>query len=195
MVKILEPLLLATAFSLFMGALSSCGADGSTSATPGSQQAASGTPSLDFSSVAFAAGEAIPAQYTCDGDDISPPLRWGDPPTGTQNYALIVDDPDAPGGTWVHWVLYHVPAAARSLPEAVPPQAQLEDGSRHGRNSWKRADYGGPCPPRGTHRYFFKLYALDSPLDLEPGASKEQLLQAMDGHVLAQAELIGTYSR
>jgi Raf kinase inhibitor-like YbhB/YbcL family protein len=94
----------------------------------------------------------------------------------------------------VHWVLYQVPAATRSLPEAVPAQTELPDGSRHGHNSWKRSDYGGPCPPSGTHRYFFKLYALDKSLDLEPGANKEQLLQAMEGHVLAHAELMGTYS-
>ena len=150
---------------------------------------------FELTSTAFAPGEPIPPKYTCDGQDISPPLQWSDPPQGTQNLALICDDPDAPVGTWVHWVLYNLPAQARSLPEAVPSQAELSDGSRHGKNGWGRLDYGGPCPPSGTHRYFFKLYALDTVLDLEAGADKKQVLQAMEGHILAQAELMGVYSR
>ena len=146
-------------------------------------------------STAFAAGEKIPRKYTCDGDDISPPLQWSDAPQNTQSFALISDDPDAPVGTWVHWVLYNVPGTSTSLPEAVPKQDELPDGSRHGRSSWGRSAYGGPCPPGGTHRYFFKLYALDTVLDLAAGAGKEQLLQAMEGHILAQTELMGLYSR
>ena len=150
---------------------------------------------FELTSTAFVQGKPIPRKYTCDGQDISPPLSWGDPPAGTRSLALIADDPDAPAGTWVHWVLYNLPAASRGLPEAVPADAELADGSQHGRNSWRRLGYGGPCPPRGTHRYFFKLYALDTVLDLKAGADKGQLLKAMKGHILAQAELMGTYAR
>ena len=150
---------------------------------------------LELTSTAFAPGEPIPRKYTCDGEDISLPLRWSDPPQGTKSFALIADDPDAPVGTWVHWVLYNLPAETRTLPEAVPPDADLPDGSRHGQNSWPRLGYGGPCPPSDTHRYFFKLYALDMVLDLASGASKKQLLQAMEGHILGQAELMGLYTR
>jgi len=150
---------------------------------------------FELTSTAFGQGEPIPRRYTCDGEDISPPLQWSDPPQGTQSFALIADDPDAPMGTWVHWVLYNIPAQARGLPEAVSSDAELPDGSRHGQNSWRRLGYGGPCPPSGTHRYFFKLYALDAQLDLAAGANKKQLLRAMEGHILAQAELMGTYTR
>ncbi len=150
---------------------------------------------FEVTSSAFAQGEPIPVKYTCDGDDISPPLAWGDPQEGVESFALINDDPDAPVGTWVHWVLFNLPADARSLPERVPPDAELPDGSRHGQNSWRRLGYGGPCPPSGTHRYFFKLYALDTSLQLGPGADKKQVLEAMEGHVLAEAELMGVYSR
>ena len=151
--------------------------------------------SFELGSAAFTAGAAIPRTYTCDGQDISPPLQWNDPPTNTKSFALICDDPDAPSGTWVHWVIYNLPAGVRSLPESISHDAALPDQSRQGKNSWGRLGYGGPCPPRGTHRYFFKLYALDKALDLTVGASKEQLLKAMHGHIVAQAELMGTYSR
>jgi Raf kinase inhibitor-like YbhB/YbcL family protein len=150
---------------------------------------------FELTSAAFAHEESIPGRYTCDGDDVSPALQWSDPPAGTQSLALIVDDPDAPMGAWVHWVVYNLPAETRALPEAVSSNTDLPDGSRHGQNSWRRTDYGGPCPPSGVHRYVFKLYALDTVLGLEAGASKEQLLQAMEGHILAQTELIGTYTR
>ena len=150
---------------------------------------------FELTSSAFAAGESIPREYTCDGDDISPPLEWTDPPPGTQSLALIGDDPDAPVGTWVHWVLYDLPAETRGLPEDVPSDADLPGGGRSGENSWRRLGYGGPCPPGGTHRYFFKLYALDTVLGLDAGAGKKQVLTAMEGHVLAEAELMGTYSR
>lgn len=150
---------------------------------------------FELASTAFAHEEEIPERYTCDGEDISPPLQWGDPPAGTQSFALICDDPDAPGGTWVHWLLYNLSTDVRGLPEAVPAQQELADGSQHGRNSWGRSDYGGPCPPRGTHRYIFTLYALDTTLDLAPGADKATLLQAMEGHVLAETALIGLYAR
>lgn len=150
---------------------------------------------LSLSSGAFQYGEKIPLKYTCDGEDISPPLEWNNVPQGTQSLALIADDPDAPVGTWVHWVLYNMPNETRALPEAVPPDANLADKSRHGKNSWGRLGYGGPCPPGGTHRYFFKLYALDAIIELSAGASKEQLLEAMKEHILAEAELMGSYSR
>jgi Raf kinase inhibitor-like YbhB/YbcL family protein len=147
-----------------------------------------------LTSPAFDHETAIPEVYSCDGEDISPALVWTEPPAGTQTFALICDDPDAPGGTWVHWVVYNVSADARGLPEAVVDDAALSGGV-HGENSWRRADYGGPCPPSGTHRYFFKLYALDTTLTLEPGASKAQVLNAMEGHILAEVELMGTYAR
>lgn len=150
---------------------------------------------LELNSPVFNKGELIPRKYTCDGDDISPPLQWSDFPGGTKSFALICDDPDAPVGTWDHWVLYNIPAKMSALPEGVSSDADLSDGSRNGRNSWGQLGYGGPCPPGGTHRYFFKLYALDSVLGLASGASKYQLLRAMEGHILAQAELMGRYSR
>ena len=182
----------------FIFAVSGCGSGESPTLTPAPtapQQQREKAVSFELTSAAFAPGGAIPARHTCDGDNISPPLEWSDPPEGTQSLVLIADDPDAPGRTWVHWVLYNLPAQARSLPEAVPPEADLIDGGRHGENSWNRLGYGGPCPPSGTHRYFFKLYALDTTLDLEAGADKTLLLEAMEGHVLGQAELMGTYSR
>ena len=150
---------------------------------------------FELTSTAFANGDPIPMKYSCDDQDISPPLQWKDPPEGTRSFALICDDPDAPVGTWVHWVLYNLPASTLSLPEAVPSDADLPDGGRHGQNSWGRPGYGGPCPPGGTHRYFFKLYALDAELDLAAGASKEELLPAMEAHVLASTETMGVYSR
>lgn len=151
--------------------------------------------SFTLESSAFTAGALIPVKYTCDGDDISPPLSWSEPPAGTRSFALIMDDPDAPVGVWDHWLLYNIPAGVRGLPAGIPAVPELADGSRHGKNSWGRTDYGGPCPPSGEHRYFFKLYALDAPLDLASGANKQTLLQAMDGHVLAEAELMGVYER
>lgn len=150
---------------------------------------------LELVSSAFGPGEPIPVKYSCDGSDISPPLQWNTPPEGTRSFALIADDPDAPVGTWVHWVFYDLPAATQDLPEALPPDAALSGGGLHGENDWKRLGYGGPCPPSGTHRYFFKLYALDSVLNLKPGANAAQLRQAMEGHILAESELMGTYSR
>ena len=144
-----------------------------------------------LSSSAFIQSQAIPVKYTCDDQDVSPPLQWSEPPQGTQSFALICDDPDAPVGTWVHWVLFNIPAETRELPEqALPP-----GGSVDGKNSWGRTGYGGPCPPGGTHRYFFKLYALDTTLDLPAGVDKAKLLKAMEGHILGQADLMGTYSR
>lgn len=150
---------------------------------------------LTLTSSVFTGGQAIPSPYTCEGRDISPPLAWSEPPEGTKSFALISDDPDAPGKTWVHWVLYNLPAQARSLPEAFPTDAQRPDGARQGLTDFGATGYGGPCPPSGTHRYFFKLYALDTPLALPPRATKAQVEAAMQDHVLAHAQLMGTYRR
>lgn len=147
-------------------------------------------------SPAFAEGASIPRQYTCDGADQSPPLRWSGLPAGTRSLALIVEDPDAPRGTFIHWVLYNLPAELPELPAAVPRQAILENGARQGRNDFRRVGYGGPCPPHGSvHRYFFHLYALDAPLDLTPGATAAELRAAVAGHVLGEAVLMGRYGR
>jgi Raf kinase inhibitor-like YbhB/YbcL family protein len=150
---------------------------------------------LEITSSAFSEGEMIPTGYTCDGPDISPELAWTGVPETTQSLALICDDPDAPMGTWVHWVLFNIPPGARGLPGEISPDAALENGARHGTNDFGRLGYGGPCPPGGTHRYFFKLYALDTELDLASGITKAQLIEAMEGHILAEAQLMGTYNR
>lgn len=145
---------------------------------------------------AFQPGSDIPAQFTCDGSDISPALSWTAPPEGTQSFALIMDDPDAPRGTFVHWLLYDLPASERELPEDLPPQRTLPSGARQGRNDFGKVGYGGPCPPPGPpHRYYFRLYALDTRLDVKAGATRTQLDRAMRGHVLAQAELMARYRR
>ena len=155
--------------------------------------------SFTLRSSSFAANGSIPKHYTCEGDDVSPPLAWSDAPAGTKSFALIVDDPDAPDPqaprmTWVHWVLYDIPAATTALPEGVAPTA-LPGGTRQGQNDWKRTGYGGPCPPIGRHRYFHKLYALDTVLPDLGAATKTELERVMQGHVLATAELIGTYQK
>ncbi len=151
---------------------------------------------LTLESSAFDNGTPIPAKHTWDTEGLSPPLKWGSPPEGTQSWALICDDPDAPMGTWVHWVLFNLPAEARELPEGLPTDGELETGGRQGKNDFARLGYGGPCPPHGKrHRYVFRLYALDTSLTLDPGASKSDVLKAMEGHVLGQGELMGTYSR
>jgi Raf kinase inhibitor-like YbhB/YbcL family protein len=141
---------------------------------------------------------AIPAKYTCEGDDVSPPLAWSDPPAGTKSFALIVDDPDAPDPAapkvvWVHWVVYDLPADTRELAEGA--SESLPAGARAGKNDWKRTGYGGPCPPVGRHRYFHKLYALDVVLGDRGAIGKKELEKAMAGHVLAHAELVGTYQK
>lgn len=151
--------------------------------------------SLKITSAAFGEGGLIPRKHTCDGQNVSPPLAWAGVPAAAKTLALIADDPDAPGGTWVHWVVYNLPASTVELPEATPPDAEVEGGGRQGRNDFRRIGYGGPCPPSGTHRYFFKLYALDAVLDLGPGATKAELLKAMQGRILAEAQIIGNYKR
>lgn len=135
----------------------------------------------------------IPSKYTCDEQDISPPLEWENVPSGTKSFALICDDPDAPGGIWVHWVVYNIPSNVFQLEEDIKPDQG--DTLLQGSNSWSRTGYGGPCPPKGTHRYFFKLYALNDVLPLKPGMTKKELLQSMKGHILAEAQLMGKYRR
>jgi Raf kinase inhibitor-like YbhB/YbcL family protein len=151
---------------------------------------------LTVLSSAFQEGGEIPARYTCEGQDVSPALTWDEPPAGTQSFALIMDDPDAPGGVFTHWVLFNLPADSRDLSEAVPTQPQLPDGSLQGKNDFGRIGYGGPCPPSGRpHRYQFTIYVLDQTLDLEAGTSKKQIIDAMQGHILVQGRLTGTYQR
>jgi Raf kinase inhibitor-like YbhB/YbcL family protein len=151
---------------------------------------------IQLSSAAFAGGQTIPAKYTCDGSDISPPLQWTNAPANAKSFALIADDPDAPVGTWVHWVIFDLPAGTAALSENVAKSATTAGNAKQGLNDFKRLGYGGPCPPPGRpHRYFFKLYALDTLLDLKPGATKDELLKAIKGHVLAQGQLMGTYGR
>src|SRR5438067_6920936 len=147
-------------------------------------------------SKAFPDGQPIPVQYTSDGQDLSPPMQWSDPPEKTRCFALICEDPDAPRGTWTHWLLLNIPAESRALSEGLPKSPTLPDGSMQGSNDFGKSGYGGPAPPPGKpHRYFFKLYALDRLLDVQPGATKAQLLAAMKGHVLGEAQLLGTYAR
>jgi len=147
-------------------------------------------------SPAFQEGGKIPTKYTCQGQDVSLPLTWSDPPSGTGSFSLIVDDLDAPGGVFTHWILFNIPSDSRELPQAVPAQAQLPSGALQGMNDFGRLGYGGPCPPPGRpHRYRFTLYALDQPLDLKAGPSWKQVLASMKGHILAQGQLTGTYQR
>jgi len=151
---------------------------------------------IQLTSPAFVEGEFIPAKHTCDGEDVSPPLKWTGLPEGAKNLALICDDPDAPMGTWVHWVMFGLPPTVTELAEKVPTTETLANGARQGINDFKRIGYGGPCPPSGRpHRYFFKLYALNAEIPLKPGATKKELLRAMDGHILAEGQLMSKYQR
>lgn len=151
--------------------------------------------SIKITSSAFKRESMIPARFTCDGEDISPPLQWENLPQGTQTLAIIADDPDAPMGTFVHWVLYNLPADVNELAEAVPAREMLENGAIQGKTDFGRVGYGGPCPPSGTHRYFFKIYALDKKVDIVGNADKSRLIIAMQGHILGQGELMGKYKR
>ncbi|NNF98596.1 MAG: YbhB/YbcL family Raf kinase inhibitor-like protein [Desulfobacteraceae bacterium] len=146
-------------------------------------------------SPAFVNEGMIPAKYTCDGPDLSPPLAWEGVPSKAKSLALICDDPDAPMRIWVHWIYYNIPATSAGLPEGIPADQIPEIGGAQGMNDFRRMGYGGPCPPSGIHRYFFKLYALDTVLDLSAGGSKPQLLDRMKGHILEHAQLMGTYQR
>jgi len=150
---------------------------------------------MEIKSSVFDEGGMIPKRYTCDDADISPPLSWTGAPEGTKSFALISDDPDAPVGTWVHWVIFNMPANVSELPEMVPPSKSLPDGTKQGTNDFRKIGYGGPCPPGGTHRYYFKLYALDTELNLDAGATKADVTRAMQGHILAECHLMGRYSR
>ena len=150
---------------------------------------------IKITSSAFAEGRMIPKHYTCDAEDVSPDLAWTGVPEGTKSLALICDDPDAPMGTWVHWVLFNLPPGINELCAEIPPEKTLENGARHGKNDFGKFGYGGPCPPSGTHRYFFKLYSLDTVINLESGITKAQLLEAMEGHILDEGQLIGKYKR
>lgn len=150
---------------------------------------------IKVQSSAFEEEGMIPLKYTCDGEDISPSLSWSSVPEGTKSIALISDDPDAPMGTWVHWVVFNLPPDTIELPENIPHGETLESGAKQGKTDFGKIGYGGPCPPGGTHRYFFKLYALDIELNLEAGITKSELLKAMEGHILAQGQLMGKYKR
>jgi len=155
-----------------------------------------GEMTLSLSSSVFQNGDSIPTKYTCDGQDVSPPLTWGEPPSGTQSFALITDDPDATGGVFTHWLLFNLPAGSRELAEAVPPQNELPNGALQGKNGFGEIGYGGPCPhSRSAHHYRFTLYVLDQLLDLKAGASRKQVTDAITGHILVWGQLIGMYQR
>jgi len=150
---------------------------------------------INLTSTAFKGGEFIPKKYTCDGENVSPPLQWSEIPAETKSIALICDDPDAPMGTWVHWVIFNMPPSANMLKEKTPSMKVLEDGTTQGNNDFRKIGYGGPCPPGGIHRYFFKIFALDKRVELAPGVTKGELIKEMEGRILAEGKLMGRYSR
>ncbi len=154
-----------------------------------------GAMDLKMTSPAFVEGGMIPAKYTCAGENISPALEWSNVPVNVKSFALICDDPDAPAGTWVHWVIYNIPASVQKLEAGVPDERELTNGAKQGMNSSRHIGYDGPCPPGGTHRYYFKLYALDALLGLDAGVTKEMLLKEMEKHIAAKGQLMGKYSR
>jgi len=158
--------------------------------------AGGGETAFNISSSSFSNGGNIAKKFTCDGADVSPPLTWSEVPAGTKSFALLTDDPDAPGGNWNHWVAWNLPASSHDLPESVSKEAQLPDGTEQGLNDFRKTGYNGPCPPPGKpHRYFFKLFALDTVLDLKKNAGKRDLEAAMKGHIVARTEWMGTYGR
>ena len=180
--KLLWPLVIAVAYV----------AAGCMAETPGTEEAGD----MHLSSSVFENGERMPVKYTGDGQDVSPPLAWQGAPDGTKAFVLICDDPDAPVGNWIHWVLYDIPADTRALPENLPPREKVLGSARHGRNDFRKLGYGGPAPPPGKpHRYIFTLYAVDRPTGLPAGAGKGEVLQAVQGHVTAKAQLTAVYSR
>jgi Raf kinase inhibitor-like YbhB/YbcL family protein len=151
---------------------------------------------IELKTTSFEPGGFIPKRFTCEAADVSPALSWSDPPAGTQSFAIIEDDPDAPSGTFVHWLVYDLPAGSRRLPEALPGSDQMAGGGRQGTNDFSRTGYSGPCPPRGKpHRYFIRFYALDTKTNLHPAATRAELDAAMQGHILAQTELMGLFKR
>jgi Raf kinase inhibitor-like YbhB/YbcL family protein len=171
-------------FGLFAILLLECNSNTSTSSTPNK------LPAMKIESTAFKKGEAIPSRYSCQGKDMNPELHFSDVSTAAKSLALIVDDPDAPGGTWVHWVIFNIPGDVKQIPENAVPSHSVQ-----GKNSWGKNAWGGPCPPSGTHRYFFKVYALDQMLSLSPSSDAKQLEEAMKDHLLAEGELMGTYKK
>lgn len=150
---------------------------------------------MEILSSAFDEGAMIPDKFTCDDIDISPPLKWSSVPDGTKTFAIICDDPDAPMGTWVHWVIYNLPIDINKLSENIPPLQILTNGAKQGRNDFGKIGYVGPCPPSSTHRYYFKIYALAEELMVEAGITKSELLKAMEGHILSEGQLMGRYKR
>lgn len=150
---------------------------------------------LEVTSSAFEEGANIPSDFTCDGEELSPPIQWASAPDGTKGFAVVVSDPDAPSGNWVHWMIYDLSPELDQLPLGISAKAVIPGGGFQGKNDFGKMGYGGPCPPQGAHRYFFKVYALDTILHLEPGVSKEQLERAMRGHILAEGSLMGRYER
>ena len=150
---------------------------------------------MDITSSAFNEGAMIPEKYTCDGPNISPPLKWSDAPEETKSFAIICEDPDAPSGIWVHWVLFNLPVNVKELPENIPAIGKVSNGAKQGKNDFGKIGYGGPCPPGGTHRYFFQVYALTKELDLEAGISKSELISAMEGNILSEGQIMGKYQR
>ncbi len=184
--------------TVYMAAVMTAAAFACGGSAPAGMTAGPGGSAMTFAltSKAFENGGNIPRKFTCDGPDVSPALSWNEPPAGTKSLALISDDPDAPVGTWVHWVAFDIPPGTRELPEGVAKTADLPGGGKQGRTDFGRIGYGGPCPPPGKpHRYFFKLYALDTQLNLKPGSTKADVEKAMKGHILAQAEFMGRYGR
>ena len=154
-----------------------------------------GMKKIVVTSSAFGEGDRIPSDFTCDGVNMSPPIEWSGVPANTGSLAVIVDDPDAPSGNWVHWLVYDLSPSLTQLPAGIPKGERLSGGGLQGRTDFGALGYGGPCPPKGTHRYFFKVYALDAMLNLKPGVTKADLLKAMEGRILGQGELMGRYSR
>ncbi len=150
---------------------------------------------MELSSSEFKEGSSIPSKYTCDNIDVSPPLEWSQVPAGVKTFALICDDPDAPGATWVHWVIFNIPGSLRELRENIPATETLQNGAKQGKNDFGKIGYGGPCPPGGTHRFYFKLYALDRDLDSKPGITKKDLLKSIEGHILDEVHLMGRYRK
>jgi Raf kinase inhibitor-like YbhB/YbcL family protein len=181
---------------LVMMAITMMGAMGCAAAEKPADLSKEGTEAtMQITSTAFEHGDMMPVEYTADGANVNPALAWGKVPAGTKSLALICDDPDAPMGTWVHWVVWNLPPTSSGLPWAVPHGDAIAGGGLQGRNGSGKLGYSGPAPPSGTHRYFFKLYALDTELDLPAGSGKADLLKAMEGHILGSGELMGRYSR
>ena len=190
--KFVLALCCALVFPSLLAPVASCGNSGSSSAK-GHSASLSG---FRIESAAFKEGAGIPARFTCEGEDVSPPLAWTVPPRNARSLVLIVDDPDAPAGVWTHWVVYNLPAQTRAMVENTPKQGELPGGGLQGRNSFGRIGYGGPCPPPGrAHRYFFRLYALDTLLKPAPGASRQDVLAAAKGHIVGEAQLMGRFKR